>query len=70
MYVHNNVLLELVRTYAYEAETKHDERDGMMCAELRSPDGRYSLNTDMETFASLAPAPEDTSGCKGQKTAA
>jgi len=67
MYIINNVVLELVKTFAFEATEKHDDRDGMMCAELKSPDGRYSLITDMETFAKLTPAPKDVSGCKGVK---
>lgn len=69
MYVLNNVVLELVKTFAFEGVDKFDERDGMMCAHLKSPDGRYELITDMETFADLKPAPKDLSGCKGLKAA-
>lgn len=53
MYKVGTVALELVRTYAYEAESKTDERDGMICMELRSPNGRYSMITDADTFAAL-----------------
>lgn len=66
MYQLNNVLLQVVRTYSFEAEDPNDKRDGMMCVELRSPNGRYSLITDAETFATLQAAPEDTTGFKGK----
>lgn len=65
MYLMNKVLLQVIRTYAFQAEDPNDKRDGMMCVELRSPDKRYTLITDAESFATLKPAPENTAGFKG-----
>lgn len=67
MYQMNNVLLNVVKTYAYQSDgsVEGNKLDGTMVVELRSPDGRYTLITDAETFATLEPAPEDTTGFKG-----
>lgn len=68
MYLVNNVALELVRTFNYEAKDDYDQRegelDGTPCVELRSPNGRYTLITDVETWTTLE-TKEDVSGCKG-----
>jgi hypothetical protein len=60
-------LLQVVKTYAYQSDgsAEGDKLEGTMVVELQSPDKRYKLITDAESFATLKPAPENTAGFKG-----
>lgn len=44
MYLLDDVSYTVARTYTFEAIERFDPRDGRACVELKSANGKYSLN--------------------------
>lgn len=53
-YIVNGIKMSVIRTFTYEAPEGEDtSQNGTSCVELCSADKRYSLITDVDTYATL-----------------